>query len=214
MKLYYHPLSSYSQKALLAFHEKGLPFAPQLVDVTSAEAKLAYQREVYPLGKVPLLEDEGLQLPESSLIAEWIDERYPSSGPRLVPTDRALALEVHQLDRFGDNYLNEPMQKVLFDPMRPADQRDPRGVGVARSLLDRAYGCLETRLADGSTWLVGDAFTLADVSAASPLFYLQRVHPYGAYPHLSAYAARLLDRPAWKKVLAEAAPYLEAFAKG
>ena len=211
MKLYYFPLSSYSQKALLAFHEKELAFTPAIVDLTNSEAKRAYQHDVYPIGKVPLLEAEGLQLPESTLIAEWIDERHPGSGTRLVPAEPALALEVRKLDRFADGYLNEPMQKVLFDPMRPADKRDPLGVERARALLDRAYGCLEERLAEnGGPWLLGNRFSLADVSAAPPLFYLQRGYPWTAHRNLSAYAARLFERPSWKKVLHEASPYLAA----
>jgi glutathione S-transferase len=214
VKLYYHPISSYSQKALFAFHEKGIPFTPSIVNVMDPPAKRAYQQEIYPIGKVPLLEEEGLQLPEAGLIAEWIDQRYPDTGTRLVPADPALRLEAAKLDRFADCYLNEPMQKVLFDPMRAPDERDPRGVRVAKSLLDRAYGCLEARLEQsGGPWLLGETFTLADVSAASPLFYLQRAWPFTAHPHLSAYATRLLERPAWKKVVQEAAPYLEAFAK-
>ncbi len=214
MKLYYHPISTYSQKALLAFHEKGIPFTPSLVDVMNPEAKAAYQKNVYSIGKVPLLEEEGLQLPEASLIAEWIDQRYPTSGTRLVPAVPTAALEVRKMDRFGDCYLNEPMQKVLFDGFRPPEKRDPHGVQQARGLLDRAYATLEARLENNvGRWLAGNEFSLADISAAPPLFYLQRTHPFSAHRNVSTYAARLLDRPSWKKVLAEAAPYLEAFSK-
>ncbi|WP_373046324.1 glutathione S-transferase family protein [Vulgatibacter sp.] len=216
MQLHYHPVSPYSQKTLLAFHEKGVSFTPRLVDVTSPEAKAAYQREVYGLGKIPLLvvPEESLRLPESSLIAEWLDERFPERGPRLIPADRTKSREVRMLDRLADGCLSEPMAKVVFDGMRAPEDRDPRGTRVARSLLDRAYGVLEERLAEqGSTWLAGADYSLADCAATPPLFFLQRIHPYTDHRHLTAYAARLSERPSWQKVLAEAAPWLEAFSK-
>ena len=50
MKLYYNPISTYSQKTLLAFYEKGLEFEPTIVALMDPEAREAY-REVYPLGE-------------------------------------------------------------------------------------------------------------------------------------------------------------------
>ena len=214
MRLYYHPIS-YSQKALMAFHEKGVSFTPAIVQLFDPEARATYRRQVYPIGKVPFLvvEEEGLQMPESSVIATWIDERHPDRGPRLVPSDPARAREMRVMERFADEYLNEPMGKVLFDGLRPQDRRDPHGVAEARTLLDRAYAHLDQRLADGRTWVLGNELCLADCAAAPPLFYLQRVHPFTAHENVVAYAARLHERPSWQKILEEAAPHLEAFSE-
>ena len=55
MKLFYNPLSSYSQKTLLGFYEKQVPFEPHLVNLMDAAEKARF-RKIYPLGKVPLLE--------------------------------------------------------------------------------------------------------------------------------------------------------------
>lgn len=54
MKLYYHPLSSYSQKTLMAFQEKGVSFTSEIVDLMSPEGREAYKK-IYPLAKIPLL---------------------------------------------------------------------------------------------------------------------------------------------------------------
>ena len=63
MKLYYHPLSSYSSKALTALYEKGLEFTPVLINLMD-KAEHAKYRELYPLGKVPLLVlDDGSMIP-------------------------------------------------------------------------------------------------------------------------------------------------------
>jgi len=52
MKLYYHPLSSYSQKKLMAFYEKGCGFEPVLINLMDEKGKEDYKK-IYPMGKVP-----------------------------------------------------------------------------------------------------------------------------------------------------------------
>ncbi|GMQ96224.1 MAG: hypothetical protein BMS9Abin14_750 [Gammaproteobacteria bacterium] len=53
MKLYYRPISTYAQKAQIAFYEKSVAFTPELVNLMDEAARAAY-RKIYPLGKVPL----------------------------------------------------------------------------------------------------------------------------------------------------------------
>ena len=64
MKLYYHPLSSYSQKVVMAFHEKGAAFEPVLVSLMDPQQKADYKK-IHPLGKLPLLVDEKAGLKEA-----------------------------------------------------------------------------------------------------------------------------------------------------
>jgi len=65
----------------------------------------------------------------------------------------------------------------------------------------------------GQRWAVGEAsFTMADCAAAPPLFFINLMMPLaGDYPHLSAYLERLMQRSSYRRVLAEAQPYLELF---
>lgn len=59
MKLYYHPLSTYSQKTLMALYEKEVPFEREIVNLRDPRQRTAYRR-LYPLGKIPLLvRDDG-----------------------------------------------------------------------------------------------------------------------------------------------------------
>ena len=76
MKLYYFPLSTYSQKVLLAFYEKGLNFDSLVVDMMNEQARAQFE-STYPIGRVPLLElqnsdkvkpEHGHLIPESSII--------------------------------------------------------------------------------------------------------------------------------------------------
>ena len=62
------------------------------------------------------------------------------------------------MDRFFDNYVMTPMQKIVFDRIRPEQDRDPYGVTEARAMLDKAYGWLDKTLA-GREWAAGATFS-------------------------------------------------------
>jgi glutathione S-transferase len=84
--------------------EKRIPYEPVAIDLRDRPAWL-YEKN--PLGKVPVLEEDAFTLPESVVIMEYLEERYPE--PALLPADaaeRAAArLAVHQFDeRLGDDY--------------------------------------------------------------------------------------------------------------
>jgi glutathione S-transferase len=107
-----------------------------------------------------------------------------------------------------------PMQKVVFDALRPADAKDALGVAAARAQLDTIYGWLDERLA-GRAWAAGDAFTLADCAAAPSLLYAQWTHPIPErHAALLSYRKRLLARPSYARALAEARPYRQFFPLG
>src|SRR5262245_33415841 len=129
MKLHYFPLSTYSQKALIALHEKGVAFEPTFTNLTTQEGRDAY-RKVYPLGKVPLLELAGGHIiPEATIIIEYIDTHF--DGPRLIPADTELARRTRFLDRVADNYVNDPFRTIFFDTRKPEAEREPKRVASA-----------------------------------------------------------------------------------
>jgi glutathione S-transferase len=122
--LYFHPLSSFCQKALIALCENGTPFEPRIVDLSDEASRAAFLR-LWPIGKFPVLRDEARDrlIPESSVIIEYLDQHYPGPAP-LVPADPDLALKTRLADRFYDLYVHEPMQKIVGDRLRPAGERD------------------------------------------------------------------------------------------
>ena len=91
LKLYFHPLSSFCQKALTALYENGTPFEPVIVDLFN-EASAAAFKKIWPIGKFPVLRDEARErtVPESSIIIEYLDQHYPGRT-QLVPADAELA---------------------------------------------------------------------------------------------------------------------------
>jgi glutathione S-transferase len=206
MKLHYFPLSSYSQKVLMALYEKELSFTPQLAELFTPEGRAALEK-LNPVSKIPVLElDDGQLLAESSIIIEYLDGAS-DKGPRLIPTERMAALRVRYLDRVADQYVNNQFMKVFFDARRPQAERDSTGVAEARKMIERAYGLLDETLAK-STWLAGDAFSLADCAAAPALSYSRMVAPFDTHKNLSAYVERLHARPSFQRIQAEAAPLL------
>ncbi|HET6555246.1 MAG TPA: glutathione S-transferase family protein [Dyella sp.] len=208
LTLYMHPLASFCHKPLIALYENGTPFRAHQVDLGNAQERAAFYK-LWPIGRFPLLHDatRDCLVPESSIIIEYLDQRY--RGPvTLIPDDPDLAREVRLRDRFFDIYVNETMQKVVTDRLRPSGQHDHYGVAEARDRLRVAYDVLERDM-EGRTWMVGDAFSMADCAASPALFYANLVIPLeDAHPRLAAYLLRLMQRPAFSRVLAEAQPYM------
>ncbi|WER50003.1 glutathione S-transferase family protein [Cupriavidus sp. WKF15] len=212
MQLYAHPFSSYCQKVLIALYENGIPFEWRMLSPDHADV-LAEHAELWPLQRMPLLVDAGRSVMESSIIIEYLDTHH--RGPvHWVPQDPDAALEVRMMDRFFDNYVMTPMQRIVLDYLRAPAQRDASGVADARKLLDTAYQWLDGALA-GREWAAGGAFTLADCAAAPSLFYADWVHPIGpALANVRGYRSRLLARPAFARVVDEARPYRKLFPPG
>jgi glutathione S-transferase len=207
MKLYYAPVSTYSQKALIALYEKGLAFEPEIVELTSADARAAYE-QVYPLGKVPFLKaDDGWAVPESTIIIEFLDDRFPDT-PRLIPAEREAARQVRFMDRMCDWHLNEPVVELLFQKagFRPADETR---AARANKQIAVSYTYLEQRLAN-QDWVCASGFSMADCALIPPLFYAQFSAPFNDRPNLVRYWDRARQRPSYLRVMAEFVPLWEA----
>ena len=210
LTLYFHPLSSFCQKVLIAFYENGTPFTPHKVDLMDEKESAAF-KQLWPVGKFPVLRDEknGQTIPESTSIIEYLVRHYP--GPvQLVPKDPDAALTVRAQDRFYDLNVHLLTQKVITDRLRPAGQNDTFGVEHARTLLQTALRIVDKDMAR-KTWASGDTFTMADCAAAPALFYCNKaVTPLaGPFDNLAAYLDRLTKRPSYARALKEAEPFLK-----
>jgi glutathione S-transferase len=201
--LHEHPFASFCQKPLIALYELGLAFEARVVTDRTELAAL------WPPAKLPVLVDEtaGLMLPESTTIIEYLDGLVP--GARLLGAD---ALQARLWDRFHDQYVAIPMQKIVADSLRPEGREDPEGVDEARRTLDTAYATLESQLA-GNAWTASPEFTLADCAAAPALFYARVVHRWDdeARPNLARYYRDLRERPSVARVIDEARAYRKLF---
>jgi glutathione S-transferase len=212
LRLYYHPLSSYCQKAVIALYENGAPFEREMVNLGDPESRAAFLK-IWPIGKFPVLRDEarGKTIPESTTIIEYLDEWYPGKA-RLVPEDAEVAEETRFGDRFFDLHVHQHMQKIVGDRLRPTESKDPYGVEHAKASLETAYGILDKNLAERE-WANGSGFSMADCSAAPPLTFGNMVVPFTSHVHLRAYFDRLRARPSVARAWKEAEPYLALMPK-
>jgi len=211
LELYFHPLSSFCQKVLIALYENDTPFQPHIVDLSN-EASAAPLRRLWPIGKFPVLRDGATNrtVPESSLIIEYLDRQYPGRT-QFLPTEPDFAHEARTLDRFFDLYVNERVGKIVTDRQRPAPKRDAYGVELAKAQLQIALDMVDRDMAT-KNWAMGATFGLADCAAAPALFYADLVMPFGAtHKHAAAYLHRLLRRPSFARAVQEAEPYRALF---
>jgi glutathione S-transferase len=211
LTLYFHPLSSFCWKALIALYENDTPFEPRLVDLGN-ETERAALLKLWPIGKFPVLRDDAKDrtIPETSIIIEYLDEYYPGRT-RFIPADAKLALQTRLRDRFYDLYVHLPVQKIVGDRLRPQGKKDPHGVEEAKARIQSCYGMIDKEVA-AKTWAMGEAFSLADCAASPALFYANKVMPFGdIHKNVTAYFGRLKARPSFARVIKEAEPYLGMF---
>jgi glutathione S-transferase len=175
--LYDAPRCPYCARVRIALAEKGVEFETVEVDLRDRPAWI-YEKN--PTGRVPVLEEDGRPLPESLVIMEFLEERYPE--PALLPADPA--------DRAA-------VRLVL---KREEDLTDPyyafrRGEGFDD--FDAALRALDARLA-AQPYLAGAEYSLADIAYVP--WILRARDMLGVdlepYPALAAWLRRLLERPA------------------
>ena len=203
--LYHHPLSPYCRKVRLVLAEKRLPFELRL--------ERAWERrpdylDLNPAGMVPtLVEDNGLVIPDSAVICEYLDEAYPDSG--LMGRTLAERVEVRRLAAWFDGKFAAEVTQNLWGEkfLRRVTGRgnpDPgairTGFVALRYHLDYIGWLAETR-----KWLAGGMLSLADFAAAahlSALDYLGDVD-WALSPAAKEWYARLKSRPSFRPLLGD-----------
>ena len=201
--LYYHPLSSFCHKVLIALYEHGVDFDKRLINLGD-EADRAALQALWPLTKFPVLSDQrrGRDVAESSIIIEYVDY-YSGDNRKLIPADRDDALDVRLWDRIFDAYVQAPLQAIVGNRIRGGEG----GMEAERATIATAYRMLERRM-DGRNWVAGKDFSMADCAAAPALFYASTLVPFpDDCVHVHSYFERLVTRASVARVLEEAKPY-------
>ena len=168
----------YVGRVRIVLAEKGIPYESIWIDL---DDKPAFLYEKNPAGRVPVIEEAGgLVLPESTVIMEYLEERFPE--PQLLPADaaeRALArLRIWRHDDFS-----RPYYAVR------------RGDDGAHERLDRALAGLDALLA-AEPYLTGREFGLADIAYIPWIFRGQASFglDLDPYPALAGWLERVLER--------------------
>ncbi len=211
LTLHAHPLSSFCWKALIGLYETGAAFENAMVNLGDPVGREAFLK-LSPMGKMPALRDDARDetVIETTVILDYLDAHYPGRV-RFTPSNPDFAWRMRFWDRFFDNYVQTPMQKIVADRLRPPEAKDGFGVDEAYGQLAKACDHLETVLADGRVWMCGD-FGLADCAALPALFYADKVQAFeGRWPLSQSYLERLKARPSVQRVLTEAEPFFKYF---
>jgi glutathione S-transferase len=168
----------YCARVRIVLAEKGIEYEPVYVDL---DDRPAWVYEKNPLGRVPVLEEDGFVLPESAVIMEYLEERYPE--PPLWPAD-AVERAVGRLLVFRFDRLSSPYYALR------------RGDEAARPRLEERLSELDALL-EGQPFLTSREFGLAD-AAYLPWILRARANlgvDLADNPRLEAWVERAAERP-------------------
>ncbi len=209
LRLYGHPFSSFTWKALIALYERDVAFEFMMLGPDNPDNNAAVARHA-PTGQFPVLVDGQRVVIESAAIIEYLD-LYHGDAPPMFPSDPRAAIEARQMDGVFDDYVMVPLQRMVAAVLREESKRDPHVEGEVQVLLDKSYAWLDHWMG-GRTWAANDAFGIADCAAGPALFYAHWGFPIPeAHADLRAYRLRLLARPSVARAIDEARPWREYF---
>lgn len=199
LKLYYAPRTR-AVRIRWLLEELGLPYELERVEFRPAPSAFA---QATPLGKFPVLDDDGMVMGESGAILEYILERH--GGGRLAPPvgspRRGAFLQwVH----FAEGTAFPPLGVMIWHGLYQgnADQI-PIAIDSARERAHSALAVVEGQLEAG-TWLLGDDFSAADIMLGFTLAAAQFLGVLDErYPNTAAYLSRLVERPAFLRANAD-----------
>jgi len=200
MKLYYVPKTRASRPRWV-LEELGVPYDLVRLEPGPGGTRTHEHLARHPLGHVPVLEDRGTFIFESGAICLHLADLFPEK--RLLPApgtvDRALA---YQWVLFAMSEMEPPLVTLAAEAKKPDVERNASTVSGAREQFKKVAAVLEAVLRDRK-YLVGDAFSVADVMVGATLAWARAMKLFEAMPALEGYLGRLRDRPAWQRALAD-----------
>ncbi|MEM6986359.1 MAG: glutathione S-transferase family protein, partial [Pseudomonadota bacterium] len=197
----YHTPGTRSVRARWILEEMGVPYSLQTIAYDGDYFASPAFREINPMGKIPALYDGRDLIIESVAIMQYVMNRY---GPT--------PLDIHPSDRDHATYLTwlhlgeSGMSGYIAVSFGHAANEDPYKVSEAfdaycRYQVEKAVGMLESRLATGRDYLLDQGFSAADISTGYALLFASVCTGASFPPSVSAYLARLLERPALQRAL-------------
>ena len=210
LKLYFHPLSSFCQKVLVALYENGTPFEPRIVDLCKPSG--GGVQEAVADRQVP-----GAARRSEGSHGAGVEHHHRVPGSALSGRDAVPA-------RRSGPCPPDAHAGSLLRPLPAAADAEDRRRQVAAGRQERSLRCRAGKgaVADcarhgrprhgSETWATGDTFGMADCAAAPALYYANLVAPFAStHPHAAAYLDRLMHRPSFARAVKEAEPYRKFF---
>lgn len=200
----YHVPHARSLRVVWLMEELGEPYELERVKFPPEAGYL----KVNPMGTVPAIDDDGIRMAESVAILQYITgRRLPDAmsitvGPKPDPAAYAAHL---QFLHFGEASLTAPLSVIFRTGLiAPEGQKTNIITEDQKAIFAKRLGLVADRLTDGRHWLMGEQFTIADISVGYALGLAQFMKLGGVFPKTVAeYAARLQARPAFQRAAAK-----------
>ncbi len=213
----HHLNNSRSQRVLWMLEELAQPY--QIVRYQREPSMLAPEalKKIHPLGKSPVVEDNGHILAESGAILEYLQETYDSEN-RLKPQDINDKIQYRFWLHYAEGSLMPLLlMKLVFGslgkapvpwPLRPLGKA--LGQGVQKSWLNKQLTTharfIEDRLSQ-NLWFAGEQFSAADIQMSFPVAALLARGEVNDMPHTHAWMKNVQTRPAWQRALNQGGPF-------
>ncbi len=191
--LYWHPMSSATPIAC-ALTDLGVPHERVKIDITTGEQRRPEYLALNPNGKVPTLTVDGAPMFEALAIELWLGERYGVARGLWPAAGTPAQLQAYSWCTWA--YVTYGAQIVRLQAARVMGTPDDAHGTAAHQALDQLLALLDERLA-GQPWMLGDAYSLVDLSVGSVIGYSVYIGaPVDRHPHVQAWLARVQARPA------------------
>ena len=196
--------STHASKTKIVLEEKGLKYRIENLPAGNLWKKPPEMLARHPLGKVPYLEDGGRTFFDSTVIGEYLEERYPS--PALMPSDAVARAQVREAEQFVDEaILGGSLPLIWMAYWSPAEKRDSGAMEKGREMLrSRDLAFIEKLLGNrsGGEYLCGP-FSIADTAMMPVAMVLEVDKPaLDGLPRVGEYLHRLRERPSYRAISA------------
>jgi glutathione S-transferase len=173
--------------------ELAVPYELVQLDPSKGETRTEAYRELHPLGHVPALKDGEQVLVESAAICMHLADRFPEKGLAPAP-GTAERGRYYQWILFAMTTVEPPLV-TIFESRIGRRAHPPEVLAAAEARLKDVGQVVEAALGE-SPFILGDRFSAADVVLGATLSWGLRMKVLEGFPRISAYAARLMERPA------------------
>lgn len=202
MKLYHDPFSAPARAVRCFMLDEGMTFDEQVIDLMSGDHFGEGYDAVNPNRQVPVLVDGEFHLTESAAILKYLADKFHSSAyPQGL---RARARVNETMDWFNTGFLFNFVYCLVytsilpdFTSMNAISRADIEHMGAVKSR--RYLDVLDRHMLAGHDYLCGDEITIADYHGAALANMGTAVDfDFTRYPNVTAWLARMADRPGWE----------------
>ncbi len=226
LHLYHGAISNCSMRVRMTLIEKGLDWTSHHLDLVKKENVTEEYFGIHPAGLVPALVHDGVVHIESNDIIDYLDEIYPEPTLRSKDNEaemlewlklsgsihmtgikpyiyfKRMSGRVKKSKEEEEEYMRlqkDPAMREFHRKFSGSGGIDPKDVAAAEAVLDNAFTKLDKAL-EGNEWIMGDQFTLADISWVPVYFTMDGAdYPFEKHPNIVRWAKALGQKKSYQE---------------